>query len=64
MTTDNLHEYQLKFLCLGYEAEYIYEKLTEHFSILASNNATTNPQLALAYILRKYHQTGSLLKKH
>ena len=63
MSTDTLHEYQLKFLCLGYEAEYIYEKLTEHFSILACNNTTkTNPQLALAYILDQYHQTGSLVK--
>ena len=63
MSTDTLHEYQLKFLCLSYEAEYIYEKLTEHFSILTCNNTTkTNPQLALAYILDQYHQTGSLVK--
>ena len=62
MSTDNLHEYQLKLLCLGYEAEYIYEKLTEHFSILACNNSTTDPQSALAYILDQYHQTGSLVR--
>ena len=61
MSNDNLHEYQLKFLCLGIEAEYIYEKLTEHFSILAHDNTTTNPQSALAYILDRYHQTGSLV---